>query len=375
MSFSIAANLPLLEVLIPTYNRPQQAIRAIASVLAAKDDRVMVRCHSNGYESTLENFCANNSQVAYGYFETNHGPEKNAHKLITEASGIFSLWLSDEDWLVPEKLTEFLDFLEAIHKECNVVSCALYEIEKKSYYYNLGSELHRQYCTLAGYTILSSSTYMSGYVWRTETAQSLNLTHLIGAEQPQSQKGAHNVYSQIDISQRLLLDGVGCFYMDLFVVKGRDAGIGGHAHALSERPETQPSATENLDLNIKVYGPYARTRQFFYRELLLKEIKNNFPALSYFYAEAMLYTFCFERLMFSPEVVRIPESTNLQVEAEAAIADARIAKHISGSNLSRLFDDAIHKSADEAVVAYDAMRRQKENIEPGRIKKQLLAAM
>ena len=46
----------VLEILIPTYNRPDSAKAAIESVLACDDDRLTVRCNSNGFEPSLEKY-------------------------------------------------------------------------------------------------------------------------------------------------------------------------------------------------------------------------------------------------------------------------------------------------------------------------------
>jgi hypothetical protein len=44
---------PILEVLIGTFNRPNRAINAVNSCLAIEDERLIVKCSSNGMEEKL----------------------------------------------------------------------------------------------------------------------------------------------------------------------------------------------------------------------------------------------------------------------------------------------------------------------------------
>ena len=44
---------PLLEILIPTFNRNESAKAAIEGVIDCNDQRLTVRCNSNGYEPNL----------------------------------------------------------------------------------------------------------------------------------------------------------------------------------------------------------------------------------------------------------------------------------------------------------------------------------
>ena len=61
---------PVLEILIPTYNRSKSAQKAIESVLECNDERISVRCNSNGYDHALQKFCNLNDGVHFDYFES-----------------------------------------------------------------------------------------------------------------------------------------------------------------------------------------------------------------------------------------------------------------------------------------------------------------
>ena len=88
---------PLLEILVPTFNRNESAEAAIESVIDCNDQRLTVRCNSNGYEPNLEKFRNFDSRVKYDCFESNRGPQANSIKLFNETNAKFCMLLSDED--------------------------------------------------------------------------------------------------------------------------------------------------------------------------------------------------------------------------------------------------------------------------------------
>lgn len=360
----------LLEVLIPTFNRPEAAIRAIKSVLSIDDPRIRVRCNSNGIEPTLEHFCSQHPNVYFDNFDVNLGPQANVHKLVSEATGKFVMLLSDEDSLDTTGSKQLLDFLEESRADCRVVSCSVYDTEDACYYYNIGEGLHGKYVNLPGFTILSSSTYMSGYIWRTSLLGGLDLGLLLGTNEQGSDGPVFNVYAHIDISQLLLTAGTCRLYMEKCVCKGAQISVGGHAFAHRRvMPEVDQN---NLNLNPNVYGPYARVRQFFYRELVLTQLRDHFPALAYIVAEANLYTFFFERLISTPQVVIFEEEMTIQSEAARAIADAQAAGHVSGSTLSKLFSDSMLRATSDAELAYERLSALNTNLPASFIVTQLL---
>ena len=362
----------LLEVLIPTFNRPEAAIRAIKSVLSIDDPRIKVRCNSNGREATLEHFCSQHPNVYYDSFEVNLGPQANVRKLISEATSEFVMLLADEDSLDIAGSKQLLDFLGESRSDCNVVSCAVFDTEEARYYYNLGEGLHGKYVNLPGFTILSSSTYMSGYIWRTSLLAGLDLGLLLGANEQGSDGPVFNVYAHIDISQLLLTAGTCRLYMEKCVDKGAEISFGGHAFAhRTAAPEADQS---NLHLNPNIYGPYARVRQFFYRELVLTKLRDHFPALAYIVAEANLYAFFFERLIASPQVVILEKEMTIHSEAKRAIVDAQVAGHVSGSTLSKLFSDSILRTTSEAELAYERLSALRTNLPASFLVTQLLVA-
>ena len=56
---------PLLEILIPTFNRNESAEASIKSVLDCNDQRLNLTCNSNGYEQNIEKLRDFDSRVKY----------------------------------------------------------------------------------------------------------------------------------------------------------------------------------------------------------------------------------------------------------------------------------------------------------------------
>ena len=346
-------NQILLEVLIPTFNRPQSAQAAIQTILDAHDPRIAVRCHSNQPEPDLEDFCLQYDCVAYGNFPKNRGPGANSIGLYMGAKAKFCMLLSDEDRLHSQGIPQFLDYLEALPENCNVITCSVTDSNTGKAYYSIPA-LNRRLTTLAGYTNLSSSTYMSGYTFRTKLVQKQDLPLLLGTEADSPDGKAENVYSFIDISQRLLVDGVCGNYMDQLVLQGPAIKEGGHAFQHRDIDERN-SSSDNLDLNPAVYGPYARTCQFFYREWLLTQLRSSFPSFLYKVAEAKLYCFFYEKLLETPKVVVLQEGQSVQTEANAGVSHMVTSEYFSNSNVARLFIDAIMHTPAASLCYYEAM--------------------
>ena len=106
---------PLLEILIPTFNRSESAEAAIESVIDCNDQRLTVRCNSNGYEPNLEKFRNFDSRVKYDCFEYNKGPHANSKKLFNETNAKFCMLLSDEDRVNNMNYEDLLKYLQNNH--------------------------------------------------------------------------------------------------------------------------------------------------------------------------------------------------------------------------------------------------------------------
>ena len=330
---------PLLEVLIPTYRRPESVILGVQSILDSNDDRVAVRCHSNQHEPSLDEFFSGTDNTIYGNFETNRGPHQNSYKLLADTNAEFCMLLSDEDRICSAQLYKLLDYLQQLSKDCNVVGCSVFSEEIEDYIFRLPT-LHLASLSLAGFTLLANSNYMSGYIFRVSALQNLNLGFFKGADHGPNENGlSHNVYSHIDIAQQLLKGTTYGLFMDKLVIQGEEVQHGGHAFC--HRDSQEPVLDGNRDLNPAVYGPFARACQYFYRERLLGELCPFFPPYSFFLAQAKLFTFFLGMLIASEKSVRLQKDTSVRSEAARGVLAAKAGGYFSGSHYCNLFTAAI----------------------------------
>lgn len=340
----------LLEILIPTFDRPSSAITAMQSVVIANDPRVGVRCQSNKPEPKLEKFTETCDAVVYDQFSTNLGPHKSSYKLLDDTDATFCMLLSDEDRISPERLEDFLDYLENIPDTCNAVSCAVFSEEENRFVYDFHESVNRAQVTLAGFTILSSSTYMSGYVFRVSALRAIDLKALKSFDAGNNPNGiSHNVYSHIDITQQLLKKATCGMYGDLLVLQGKTVSHGGHA--FSHREQGNDIVDDNLDLNPAVYGPFPRACQFFYREFMLTQLRNDIPPYSYLIARSRLYHFFMMRLIQTPRVVRLDDDHGVFNEAMRGIVEATSGGYFSGSSFCMLFADGLMGGLSDKIIA------------------------
>ena len=173
---------------------------------------------------------------------------------------------------------------------------------------------------------------MSGYTFRTELVQKQDLTLLLGTEADSPDGKAENVYSFIDISQRLLVDGVCGNYMDQLVLQGPAIKDGGHAFQHRDIDE-RDSSSDNLDLNPAVYGPYARTCQFFIENGSLHSFALVFPPSCIRWQKPSYIVF-FTKTFESPKVVVLQEGQSVQTEAIAGVSYMVTSEYFSNSNVA-----------------------------------------
>lgn len=106
----------LLSVCIPSYNRGSIALKNVRNLLALEYDSEIEIVVSNngsihdaeGYE-TIRNI--KDSRIHYFEFEENQGYRQNIYNLLTLAKGKFLVFASDEDFMLTDRLHEFLNYL------------------------------------------------------------------------------------------------------------------------------------------------------------------------------------------------------------------------------------------------------------------------
>ena len=321
---------PVLEILIPTFNRTESAQEAINSVLACNDNRLTVRCNSNGYDPVLEKYRNLDQRVKYDSFESNRGPHANFTKLLLETNANFCMLLSDEDRVNYKNYKNILDYLDNLNETTNVIACSVFDQKKDLFHWKPSIRISES--NIHSYVALSPlSTYMTGLIYRVESLNQINITDLMNPT-------IGNAYGHLDMNLHVLLDGKLGYYCDRFVEKGSDVKSGGDGY--SHKPLNSSmsiSDPQNLDLNPSIYGPRARARQFYYRENLLNELKDSIGFISMCIGKLNYIDFFYKGIISSDELVILPKNTILKKEALAAYHDSKANKEYSGSIASSFF--------------------------------------
>ena len=257
------ADKPLLEILIPTYKRPKQAVAAIASAISGDNPEVSVFCHSNGYVGEIDSFARGKDRIRYGYFETNQGAVANFKKLIEDSDAEYILFLSDEDKINQACLESFLSFLRASDYS-SVLSTVIHEDSTRYFYAGgLGASSLNATDVLKFFPI--DPTYVSGYCFNKRMISSEILEHSFV---PSSE----NVYPHLILRNKLLNFGnMGLFNCPL-IIKGDEAKVGGDSHQHMENSKCDKTGKDPHGLNPAIYGTEARMAQFFYLKAHLSDM-------------------------------------------------------------------------------------------------------
>jgi hypothetical protein len=303
-----------LEILIPTYGRPHSAAEAMESSLRSTDDRFSVRCNSNGFEPQLEKYRAFDQRLVYDSFDQNEGIHANWAFLLKTTNAKFCMLLSDEDRIMFEGIPDFLDFLEGLDPSVSVVSCSIYDLVERSFYF-LPRKRFQNVCfdinMFAAHSLVP--TYMSGIVYRTEALRELNLENF-------TKDIPGNAYDHINIAWYLLRDSKLKFYYPMLVLKGEEVKYGGDGH--SHKAGSSREVKNNLDLNPNVYGPYARIQQFFYQTEQLSGARNRLKTLPYYIAVVHNILFFRYAVLNSDKIAVLPQGTSLVSEIRRGLDDA-----------------------------------------------------
>ena len=320
---------PVLEILIPTFNRSHSAQEAIENVLACNDERLTVRCNSNGFEPGLEKYRNLDPRVNYDSFESNRGFQENLHKLLAETNAKFCMILSDEDRIDVNEYKKILSFLENLSSSIAVVICSISYKEKSGFYWRPNqrfSEIDIHDCV----ALNPIPTYVSGYIFRGDSLRDIDLKSFFNSS-------IGNVYHFSDVSLYLLPQSKLKFYHDRFVEMGPAIKYGGDGHS-HKLPDSETNDIKNLDLNPSIYGPKPRVRQFFYRENLLHKLKDSIGYISLFIGKLNYVEFFYKSIMDSENKVVFNQNMILKDEALAGYYDSKENKEYSGSLTARFFE-------------------------------------
>lgn len=109
----------LASICVPSYNRPE-LIRQLLESIDCRPKRVeVVICEDKAprraeVRAAVESFAAGSPvSIVYRENEVNLGYDGNIRRLIEMAQGDFVIFMGDDDWFLPGKLDQYLDFLAA----------------------------------------------------------------------------------------------------------------------------------------------------------------------------------------------------------------------------------------------------------------------
>lgn len=318
-----------LEILIPTYGRPESAAEAIKSCLSTDDPRISVRCNSNGIEPSLELFRYYDPRLIYDCFETNRGVHANFYHLLSKSPARFCMLLSDEDRLDPTMIKHFLDYLDTCPETIQVISCSIFDSTENKYYRQLNWIAKNVDVNLnAQLSLQLIPTYMSGLVFCNKGLMSIELKKYLSPS-------LGNAYPHLDIANFLLTKGCMRFYNNKLVLKGADQQIGGDG--CSHRTQNKPAVPDNLDLNPMVYGPRARARQFYYRDQLICQLRPNLKTFYFYLAKLNNFVSHSRTIIKSSKVVIIEPGVLWANEVKIALLEAKNHSEYVDSIATKLF--------------------------------------
>lgn len=321
--------LKTLEILIPTFGRPESAAQAIESCLANPDPRLSVRCNSNGYEPSLEKYKNYNNRLSYSCFDSNKGPHANFLYLLQTTKARFCMLLSDEDRVESSAVTKFLDFLDRCPESIKVVTCSIFDLTNDCFYFLPNRRIAHADLDLNATLALSiNPAYVSGLVFSVGDLARLNLGELF-------RPSLGNAYPHLDVSRHLLINGFLRIYPHYFVLKGKAIHEGGDGY--SHRKSCQSRILGNLDLNPLVYGPKARARQFYYADNRLCNLRKSMGIVSYSIAKLDLFNFLAGAVLSSKTVIIVDQSVSISGEVKLALSEAKQFGEYSGSALAYFF--------------------------------------
>jgi len=263
-----------LQILLPTYSRPNRAIEAIKACLDIDSSEISVFCHSNGADDMLSNFTEsiNDERLIYGYFDANRGALKNIKHLIMHSDADYVMLLSDEDKVISSGIIRLINDLKSYASMGITISCGHVALIDESNVSDIDSKVQSDYNqSVLGLQGINHALYfwgmlpgyVSGVLFSKEHLQRIDIDAVFCP-------GRSNSYPHINIKWRLMAYGL--YYIADYpcVLKGREAGFGGDAwEHLTLRQTSLPTDTGTKGgsalLNSDVYGAYAKYLQYFHQ--------------------------------------------------------------------------------------------------------------
>lgn len=261
------ANRPLLEVCVPTYNRPTEALRVARQIMGYNDPNLVVHVSANGYYKEIEEFKEEikfNSLVRISWFGENQGPVFNVKFLLKTSKASFAMLLSDEDEISNQDLDIIFLSLGDIKfvNEIAVVRFSVFDSANKTSYFEATERLLLRGLSKEGFfsTYGCFPSYMSGVCFKTELLNDFTLETAYEAV-------SYNAYPHHHLALMLLSQGHKITYINAnLVIKRPEIKWGGDSfsHINKDEVTSEGLFKSDITLNPNVYGSVARVLQFRY---------------------------------------------------------------------------------------------------------------
>jgi len=122
----VSKELPLVSVVIPTYNRPEYLKRAIRSVLDQTYSNIEIIVVDDSSDLNLAPLKETFPDITFMKNEQNRGACYSRNRGLQEAKGTYINFLDDDDELFPEKIElQVQKFEESENRDLGMVTCHL----------------------------------------------------------------------------------------------------------------------------------------------------------------------------------------------------------------------------------------------------------
>lgn len=169
----------LISICIPSYNRPAEIRRLLDSIDSKRvEDIEVVICEDRApkrdeVRAQVEDFKRSTKYIV-NYIENvnNCGYDKNLRNLINHATGLFIIFMGDDDLFMPNALDEYIKFVET-HKHCGYILRSYRNIYADGSHedFRYFSE-DQEFCASKEtyITLFDKSVFVSGYTIRRDCA-------------------------------------------------------------------------------------------------------------------------------------------------------------------------------------------------------------
>ncbi len=127
---SPSSPLPLVSVIMPTYNRGPRLVEAIESVLAQTYPAVeLIVVDDGSTDDTAQRLAAYRGRITTTLSQPNQGQAAARNQGIRASTGAFIAFLDDDDLMFPTKIAQQMRYLQN-HPEVGLVTCRHYRMDE-----------------------------------------------------------------------------------------------------------------------------------------------------------------------------------------------------------------------------------------------------